>query len=117
MNILFASQAIDGHFNPMTGVAMKLKERGHDVRWYTGPVFAGKLQDLGIPLVPFKRAVEHRADNLLSYIRNAPGSKVPVPSGLTVKRYLPATSATSLRTCGNWTGSFPSTPSWWTVPC
>jgi len=32
MNILFASQAIDGHFNPMTGVAMRLKERGHDVR-------------------------------------------------------------------------------------
>ena len=64
MNILFASQAIDGHFNPMTGVAMKLKQRGHDVRWYTGPVFAGKLQDLGIPFFPFKRAIEHRADNL-----------------------------------------------------
>jgi MGT family glycosyltransferase len=64
MNILFASQAIDGHFNPMTGVAMKLKERGHDVRWYTGPVFAGKLRELGIPHFPFKRAIEHRADNL-----------------------------------------------------
>ncbi|HEX7202145.1 MAG TPA: nucleotide disphospho-sugar-binding domain-containing protein [Arthrobacter sp.] len=64
MNILFASQAIDGHFNPMTGVAMRLKERGHDVRWYTGPVFTGKLKGLGIPLVPFKRAIEHRADNL-----------------------------------------------------
>jgi MGT family glycosyltransferase len=64
MNILFASQAIDGHFNPMTGVAMRLKERGHDVRWYTGPVFAGKLQELGIPLFPFNRAIEHRADNL-----------------------------------------------------
>jgi MGT family glycosyltransferase len=64
MNILFASQAIDGHFNPMTGVAMKLKERGHDVRWYTGPVFTGKLKGLGIPLIPFKRAIEHRADNL-----------------------------------------------------
>jgi MGT family glycosyltransferase len=65
MNILFASQAIDGHFNPMTGVAMRLKERGHDVRWYTGPVFAGKLKGLGIPLIPFNRAIEHRADNLL----------------------------------------------------
>ncbi|PNI07651.1 UDP-glucuronosyltransferase [Arthrobacter sp. AFG7.2] len=64
MKILFASQAIDGHLNPMTGVAMRLKERGHDVRWYTGPVFAEKLQDLGIPLFPFQRAIEHRADNL-----------------------------------------------------
>ncbi len=64
MNILFASQAIDGHFNPMTGVAVRLKERGHDVRWYTGPVFDAKLQGLGIPLFPFRRAIEHRADNL-----------------------------------------------------
>ncbi|MDR6417340.1 nucleotide disphospho-sugar-binding domain-containing protein [Pseudarthrobacter sulfonivorans] len=64
MNILFASQAIDGHFNPMTGVAMRLKERGHDVRWYTGPVFAAKLQSFGIPLFPFRRAIEHRADDL-----------------------------------------------------
>lgn len=64
MNILFASQAVDGHFNPMTGVAMRLKERGHDVRWYTGPVFAAKLQSLGIPHFPFRRATEHRADNL-----------------------------------------------------
>ncbi|VXC44781.1 putative 4'-demethylrebeccamycin synthase [Arthrobacter sp. 9AX] len=64
MKILFASQAIDGHFNPMTGVAMELKERGHDVRWYTGRVLAGKLGELGIPLFPFKRAIEHRADNL-----------------------------------------------------
>lgn len=64
MNILFASQAVDGHFNPMTGVAMRLKDRGHDVRWYTGPVFAGKLQGMGIPHFPFRRAIEHRADNL-----------------------------------------------------
>jgi UDP:flavonoid glycosyltransferase YjiC (YdhE family) len=64
VNILFASQALDGHFNPMTGVAMRLRERGHDVRWYTGPVFAAKLEGLGIPPFPFVRAVEHRADNL-----------------------------------------------------
>jgi UDP:flavonoid glycosyltransferase YjiC (YdhE family) len=64
MKILFASQAIDGHFNPMTGVAVRLKERGHEVAWYTGPVFTQKLQDLGIPIFPFRRAVEHRADNL-----------------------------------------------------
>ena len=64
MKILFASQAIDGHFNPMTGVAVRLRDRGHDVRWYTGPVMAPKLQELGIPLLPFKRAIEHRADNL-----------------------------------------------------
>lgn len=64
MKILFASQAIDGHFNPMTGVAVCLKERGHEVAWYTGPVFSQKLRELDVPLMPFKRAIEHRADNL-----------------------------------------------------
>jgi UDP:flavonoid glycosyltransferase YjiC (YdhE family) len=64
MKILFASQAIDGHFNPMTGVAVRLKERGHDVGWYTGPVFTDKLGTLGIQHFPFRRAIEHRADNL-----------------------------------------------------
>jgi UDP:flavonoid glycosyltransferase YjiC (YdhE family) len=64
MKILFASQAIDGHFNPMTGVAVRLKEHGHDVAWYTGPVYTGKLRNLGIPHFPFRRAIEHRADNL-----------------------------------------------------
>ncbi|MCU1517551.1 MAG: hypothetical protein JWQ75_2272 [Pseudarthrobacter sp.] len=64
MKILFASQAIDGHFNPMTGVAMRLKDHGHEVAWYTGPVFAGRLGSLGIRHFPFSRAIEHRADNL-----------------------------------------------------
>ena len=64
MKILFASQAIDGHFNPMTGVAMRLKDRGHEVAWYTGPTFADRLQSLGIRHFPFHRAIEHRADNL-----------------------------------------------------
>jgi UDP:flavonoid glycosyltransferase YjiC (YdhE family) len=64
VKILFASQAIDGHFNPMTGVAMRLKGRGHDVAWYTGPVYAGRLGGMGIQHFPFRRAIEHRADNL-----------------------------------------------------
>lgn len=64
MKILFASQAIDGHFNPMTGVAMRLKDRGHEVAWYTGPVYADKLGGMGIRHFPFRRATEHRADNL-----------------------------------------------------
>jgi len=64
VKILFASQAIDGHFNPMTGVAMRLKDRGHEVAWYTGPTFADRLQSLGIRHFPFHRAIEHRADNL-----------------------------------------------------
>jgi MGT family glycosyltransferase len=86
MKILFASQAIDGHFNPMTGVAVRLKERGHDVRWYTGPVFAGKLQDLGIPLFPFKLATEHRADNLFELYPERAKLKGPLAIGFDAEK-------------------------------
>lgn len=64
MKILLASQAIAGHFNPMTGIAKRLKDRGHDVGFYTGRVFAGKLAELGVRHFPFDRAIEHTADNL-----------------------------------------------------
>jgi len=56
--ILFASIPADGHFNPMTGIAMELKKQGHDVRWYTSKIFEEKLKKLGIPHFLFKRALE-----------------------------------------------------------
>lgn len=64
MNILFASVPADGHFNPLTGIAMHLKAAGHDVRWYTGPSYAAKLERLGIPHYPFQRATEVNGDNI-----------------------------------------------------
>jgi len=33
--ILFANFPADGHFNPLTSLAMHLTELGFDVRWYT----------------------------------------------------------------------------------
>ncbi len=62
--ILFATMPFDGHFNPLTSVAMHLKEQGHDVRWYAGPSYAGKLADLGIPHFPFQRAREITGENI-----------------------------------------------------
>ena len=56
--ILFASIPADGHFNPMTGMAMELKNQGHDIRWYTSEIFDEKLKKLGIIHYPFKRALE-----------------------------------------------------------
>lgn len=64
MKVLVASQAIDGHFNPMTGIAKRLQEAGHDVRWYTGATLAPRVAQLAMRLYPFVRAVEHTADNL-----------------------------------------------------
>jgi UDP:flavonoid glycosyltransferase YjiC (YdhE family) len=64
MKILFATMPFDGHFNPLTGVAMHLKAAGHDVRWYAGPNYTAKLEKLGIPHFPFQRATEINQDNI-----------------------------------------------------
>jgi UDP:flavonoid glycosyltransferase YjiC (YdhE family) len=64
MKILMASLAIDGHFNPLTGVAMRLQADGHRVAWYTGLRYGPKLTELGIAHFPFRRAVEHTPENL-----------------------------------------------------
>ncbi len=64
MKILFATVAADGHFNPLTGIAVHLLKAGHDVRWYTGRNYAAKLERLGIPHFPFDRAKEINGDNI-----------------------------------------------------
>ena len=56
--ILFADFPADGHFNPLTGLAVHLKNLGHDVRWYTGRKYEEKLKRLGIPFYPFIRAID-----------------------------------------------------------
>jgi MGT family glycosyltransferase len=62
--ILFATIALDGHFNPLTGLAKHLQETGYDVRWYTGSTFSGKLAALGIPHYPFRKALEVTQENM-----------------------------------------------------
>lgn len=62
--ILFANVPADGHFNPMTAIAMELKSQGHDVRWYTSKMFGEKLKKLGIPHYPFKKALEVNQFNI-----------------------------------------------------
>lgn len=64
MRVLVASQALDGHFNPLTGIAKQLQTDGHELEWYTGATFARRLGALDIPHHPFVRAVEHTGDNI-----------------------------------------------------
>ncbi|WP_211345690.1 glycosyltransferase [Paraflavitalea soli] len=56
--ILFACVPADGHFNPLTGLAMHLKSIGYDVRWYTSNTYEQKINKLGIPHYPFVRALD-----------------------------------------------------------
>ncbi len=62
--VLFASFPADGHFNPMTGLAVHLKSIGCDVRWYTSPIYAPKLARIGVPHYTFKTAKDVNGENL-----------------------------------------------------
>ena len=64
MKILFANFPGDGHFNPQTGLAAHLKRQGHDVRWYTSKIYAGKLRQLEIAHFPFQVAMDTNAGEL-----------------------------------------------------
>jgi UDP:flavonoid glycosyltransferase YjiC (YdhE family) len=70
--ILFASMPFDGHFNPLTGLAVHLAQKGHDVRWYTGPRYAARLAELGIPHLAFVRAREVSSENLVELFPEYP---------------------------------------------
>jgi UDP:flavonoid glycosyltransferase YjiC (YdhE family) len=62
--ILFATAPADGHFNPLTGLAVHLKSAGHDVRWYASTYYAPKLKKLDIKHYPVKKALEFTTYNL-----------------------------------------------------
>ena len=61
--ILFANVPADGHFNPLTGLAVHLKNEGYDVRWYSSERYAPKIEKLGIPVYPFKAAMDIDIEN------------------------------------------------------
>ncbi|OQP67284.1 glycosyl transferase [Niastella vici] len=62
--ILFANFPADGHFNPLTGIAVYLQQLGCDVRWYAAQEYAGKIKKLSIPHYPFQKAMEVTGSNL-----------------------------------------------------
>lgn len=64
MRILIATVPAAGHFNPLTGPAVRLAELGHDVRWYAGPEYAARARRLGLEVIPYDEATEVTADNV-----------------------------------------------------
>jgi len=62
--ILFACFPADGHFNPMTGLAVHLAHAGYDVRWYTSVHYADKLKKLQVPHYPLKNALDIHTNDL-----------------------------------------------------
>src|SRR4051812_13538877 len=81
--ILFASMAGDGHFNPLTGLALHLKQQGFDVRWYVGNAYADKLRKLGIPHFPQRKALDITVDNINDLLPE----RATIKSGITKLKF------------------------------
>lgn len=62
--ILFATMPFEGHFNPLTGLAVHLQSLGYEVAWYAGVSYAEKLRKLGVDHYPYQKAVEINQHNL-----------------------------------------------------
>jgi UDP:flavonoid glycosyltransferase YjiC (YdhE family) len=77
MRILFAGVSADGHFNPLSGIAVHLKSVGHDVRWYTGASMSSRLARMAIPSYPFRRSTEITGENLPALFPERAGLRGP----------------------------------------
>jgi hypothetical protein len=79
---MFTSVSAIGHVNPMIPLALALRDRGHEVRWVTGPDACERLESLGIAAVPVGVAWEaHRAEYLKRYpeVGDMPPAAMPGP--------------------------------------
>ena len=66
--VLFASMPLEGHVNPLTGLAKHLQQLGCDVRWYTGASYGEKVRKLDIPFYPFVKAMDLGPEDLATLI-------------------------------------------------
>jgi UDP:flavonoid glycosyltransferase YjiC (YdhE family) len=62
--ILFATMPMDGHFSPLTSLAVHLKDIGFDVRWYVGGHYGEKVRKLGLHHYPFVKAQTVNQENM-----------------------------------------------------
>jgi len=62
--VLFATAPFDGHFNPLTTLALALQQIGYDVRWYTRENYAPKFAKLQVPHFPFRNALQFHDGNM-----------------------------------------------------
>ncbi len=80
MRVLFSSPSALGHVHPMVPLARALHERGHDVRWATGPDACGRVEQAGITAVPVGlSARQQRAEYWRRYpeAKDLPGEELP----------------------------------------
>lgn len=67
--ILIANVPADGHFNPLTSIAVHLKSLGHEVRWYTQDHYKEKIERLGIIHYPFVKHPQLNQENFQPFFK------------------------------------------------
>lgn len=66
--ILFATVPADGHFNPLTTLALHLKSIGCEIRWYTSGKYQQKIERMGLRHEPFRKAFDISSDENLDNV-------------------------------------------------
>ncbi|WP_324677078.1 glycosyltransferase [Hymenobacter sp. GOD-10R] len=79
--ILFATMPFDGHFSPLTGLAVHLQQLGHDVRWYVGGHYGERVKNLGLPHYPLVQAKLINQENLDELLPERAKLKSPIARG------------------------------------
>lgn len=72
---LLTAMPFTGHVGPMTAIARRLVQRGHDVRFYTGSRFRGRVEASGARLVPWRQAPDFDENDLAATFPRLVGKK------------------------------------------
>src|SRR3954451_14104051 len=65
MRFLFTCWPFEGHVFPQMSIACVLRERGHEVAFYTGEAARPVIEGAGIPVFSFAHVDEGRATGLI----------------------------------------------------
>ena len=65
MRILMAFQPVPGHLNPSVGVAQALRDRGHEVAFYSGAEARSYVEQNGFAFYPFEASLNERLMRIL----------------------------------------------------
>ncbi|PNH85157.1 glycosyltransferase [Arthrobacter sp. AFG20] len=62
-SVIVCSGPHDGHVSPMLGVARRLIDRGHRVRFLTGPAYEDAVKDIGAEFLPLGPGAEYATES------------------------------------------------------
>jgi MGT family glycosyltransferase len=79
--ILVAAIPAPGHVNPMLAVAEALRDRGHEVLFYTGELFRERIEAARLPFIPYPSEADFDHHDPIAAepsVKDLPASEVPL---------------------------------------